>query len=125
MTKRYLKLLILVVVMTALTACHSEKTMKPDTPDKAGILLKHALTSESSEMLDEILIEGKRGTLSNETLNEIKKKVTSGAELKTYEVLKFENGEMVLLSLSEDLSTGEYKIADMKVVPKEMKVLFE
>lgn len=120
-------LLILTIFMTIVlfSACTSEKPMEPDTPEKAAIMLKQAISNNDEEGLNALLIESKRDTLSKDTLKEMKSIATAGAELQKYEIIQFENGEMLLIRLSEDLGSGRYEIADIKQVPEEMKELFE
>ncbi len=87
--------------------------------------MKHALSNTSTEQIDELLITGKKGTIPKAQLEKLKEKVTAGAELRTYEILKFENGDMILAYLSRNASSGLYEIVEFKEVPDDMKALFE
>lgn len=123
--RRNLLLLAIILTIPLFSACTGEKPMEPDTPEKAVIMLKQSLSNNDEEGLNALLIESKRGTVSKDTLKELKSITTAGAELQKYEIIHFENGEMLLVRLSEDLGSGRYEIADIKQVPEEMKELFE
>lgn len=42
-------------------------------------------------------------------------------EIRTFELLKFDNGEMILVEFSTMPKNGEYKIQGIKIIPNEMK----
>ena len=48
--------------------------------------------------------------------------MSTGTSFKTYELLGFDNGEMVLLNLTPD---AKYEIQDVVIVPDELKSIFK
>lgn len=114
-----------VLLLLLLTSCTFEDGMKADSPDNAGIILKQAISSESTELINELMVAGRKGTISKEQLKAMKPVMTAGAILRTYELLEFDNGEMILVFLSKNPDSDLYEVADFRIVPEEMRELFD
>lgn len=66
------------------------------------------------------MAEGRIEYISDETLKKINEAMDGGTSFETYEVLEFDNGQMVLLNL-----TPKYEIQDIVIVPDELKSVFK
>ena len=51
--------------------------------------------------------------------------MTSQTGHKTYELLKFDNDEMILVEFATITENGEFKVQVIKIVPEEMKGFFK
>ena len=58
-------------------------------------------------------------------INKVKGLLTSGVGHETYELLKFDNGEMILVEFSTMPEDGEFKVQGIKIIPDEMKEFFK
>ena len=69
--------------------------------------------------------KGEESWISKEQFYEVKGLLTSGVGHETYELLKFDNGEMILVEFATMPETGEFKVQGIKIVPDEMKASFQ
>jgi len=69
------------------------------------------------------MAEGRQDHISEETLKEIHEAVSSAStSFKTYQLLEFDNEEMVLIALTPD---EKHEIQDITIVPDELKSVFK
>ncbi len=92
------------------------------SPTDVGLLFKEAVRVENYARAETLMAEGRRDYISEETLKKIHEAMSAGTSFKTYELLEFDNGEMVLLNLTPD---EKYEIQDVVIVPDELKAIFK
>lgn len=90
---------------------------KPDAGE-VGLMFKEAVRTENDQQARTLMAEGRKAEISDKLLQQIKVRMGAGTSFNTYELLKFENGEMVLLHLTPD---DRYEIQDVMIVPEEMR----
>ncbi len=95
---------------------------KKDGPVDVGFQFKEAVQVENYAKAKDLMAKERVEHISKETLKAVHEIMGSGTSLKTYQVLDFKNGEMVLLNLTPN---DDYKIQDVIIVPKEFQSLFE
>ncbi|MED4018924.1 hypothetical protein [Sutcliffiella cohnii] len=122
---KYIKLLVLICVFfVVMVGCSSNK-VQPDSTENVAWLMKLAINNNDYEAFDSLFSEGRKGSVSRTDFSEFEKLTTTGANYKKYELVTFENGEMLLVRLTPVNEDNEYEIEDVIVVPEEMKVLFK
>jgi hypothetical protein len=100
--------------------------VQPDSPINASQLMKLHINTQNYSGFQSLLSEGKKEAISEDTFKKFGEISTTSAEHKTYELLTFENGEMLLVEFEPVIEEGkDYKIVRVKIVPKEMKSLFD
>lgn len=122
---RYKSLGILCVIMLSIFLSSCEDTVKPDTEQNATWLMKLAIDENDYERFNELFSEGRKNAVLEESFDAMGELSTAGASYKNYELITFENGEMLLVRLTPMTIDGEYKIEDVMIVPDEMKSFFE
>lgn len=124
--KRFLLMVILMILLSlSLISCSKSEPLKADTPVNTAIVMEGYLKAGNYEGFNKLFTEGRKNTISIDQFNELKKTATNGTDLKHYELLTFSNGEMVLLTLTQEKVDGEYKIQDVKNIPEGMKEVFQ
>lgn len=93
-----------------------------DGPFDVGLSFKEAVRVENYELAKTLMAEGRQEYITKETLNKVNEVMSAGTSFKTYELLEFDNGEMVLLNLTPD---AKYEIQDVVIVPDELKPIFK
>ncbi|MGY3715882.1 hypothetical protein ACWE42_10195 [Sutcliffiella cohnii] len=121
---KYIKLLVLIFVFVLIIGCSSNK-VKPDSTENVAWLMKLAIENDDYEAFDSLFSEGRKGSVSRTDFSEFGNLTTAGANYKKYELVTFENGEMLLVRLTPENEDNKYEIEDVIVVPEEMKVLFK
>lgn len=120
------KFTIVVMLLLLLVGCSDEKAMEPDTALNAAWLMKLNIDNQNYDSFKSLFFEGAKDNVSRETFKQFGELTTSGTNFKSYELLTFDNGEMLLVEFAPK-SEGDkhYKIVNVKEVPEGMKVLFE
>ncbi|GGM39313.1 hypothetical protein GCM10011351_26830 [Paraliobacillus quinghaiensis] len=90
-------------------------------PVDVGLSFKEAVRVENYEVAKRLIAEDRQEHISDETLNKVNEVMSAGTSYNTYELLEFDNGEMVLLKLTPD---KKYEIQDVVMVPDELKSIF-
>ncbi|AST91302.1 hypothetical protein BC6307_08435 [Sutcliffiella cohnii] len=122
---KYIKLLVLICVFfVVMVGCSSNK-VQPDSTENVAWLMKLAIENDDYEAFDSLFSEGRKGSVSRTDFSEFTNLTTAGANYKKYELVTFENGEMLLVRLTPENEDNKYEIEDVIVVPEEMKVLFK
>ena len=106
------------------TSCQQQKILTPETPSKASWLMKMRMDYKDYQGFKSLFSEGRKQSVPIEEFNKMSKLTTAKTDFKNYQVLTFENGEMLLVRLSSVKIDGEYKIEDVIIVPENMKSLF-
>ena len=91
-------------------------------PIDIGLSFKEAVRVEDYELAKTLIAEGRKEDISEETLKIVNEFMSSGTSFKTYELLEFDNGEMVLLNLTPDTN---YEIQNVVIVPDKLKSVFK
>ncbi|OQB23384.1 MAG: hypothetical protein BWY11_01989 [Firmicutes bacterium ADurb.Bin182] len=94
--------------MCSFSAC--ETALKPDTPGNAALLMVKAISDGDYARLKEYFCEGREGKVSEGTFQDSRKLITTGASYANYELVTFENGEMLLIMLTPYQINGKYEI---------------
>lgn len=119
-------LIICFVVILSISGMYGcKKNTKADTPTNAAVLLKQAIDENDYEAFNKLFNEGRKELITKGQLTELKESATPGSTFKHYEVITYDNGEMILVRLTPDKVKGEYKVEDIVKVPQEMKKLFQ
>jgi hypothetical protein len=91
-------------------------------PVDVGLSFKEAVRVENYGLAKTLIAEDRQEQISEETLIKINEVMSASTSFKTYELLEFDNGEMVLLNLTPDT---KYEIQDIVIVPDELKSIFK
>ncbi|MBN3554265.1 hypothetical protein JYA63_08320 [Fictibacillus nanhaiensis] len=83
---------------------------------------KEAVRVENYELAKTLMAEGRKEQISDEGLKKVKQLMSAGTTYKTYQLLEFDNNEMVLLNLTPN---DKYEIQDVVIVPEELKSMFK
>ncbi|OZM58688.1 hypothetical protein CIB95_03725 [Lottiidibacillus patelloidae] len=94
-------------------------------PDDVGLFFKSAVQVENYVRAKTLIDEGRQEYISDETLKAVHEVMSAGTSFKTYQLLEFDNGEMVLLNLHNNTPDRKYKIQDVVIVPDELKSIFK
>ncbi|WP_064092657.1 putative periplasmic lipoprotein [Rossellomorea aquimaris] len=120
------KRMIALIFVFILVGCSNEKVIQPDTPSNVTQLMKYQIDNQNYSAFQSLFSEGTEDTISKETFQQIGEISTAGANFKNFELLTFDNGEMLFVEFKPKLENeDEYKIVNVKVVPEEMKELFK
>ena len=121
-----MKKLVFILSVILLTACNSDQPMKPTTPTNTAQLMKFHIDSQNYDYFQSLFSEGREDIISEETFESFGELSTSGANFKNYELLTFDNGEMLLIEFKPQFDNEEeLKIVNVIRVPDDMKELFE
>lgn len=101
------------------------KEVKPDTLHNVSWLMKLALDDNNYTEFNNFFIEGRKGKISLEEFKKMSDISTAGWEDRSYQLIKFSNGEMLLVYMSPNKIHGKYYIQDIKIVPDDLKDFFE
>jgi len=91
-------------------------------PVEVGLSFKEAVRVENYERAKTLIAEDRQEHISEETLKEIHEAMSGSTSYKNYQLLEFDNGEMILLNLTPD---AKYEIQDITIVPEELKSAFK
>ncbi len=90
-------------------------------PVDVGFDFKEAVRMERYADARNLMTEERIDAIPEDTLKKVNEMMSSGSSFKTYQLLEFTNGEMVLLNLTPN---KEYEIQNVTIVPDEMKSVF-
>ena len=120
------KHLVLLFILLLLVGCSDEEQVKPDSPMNAAFLMKYQIGSQNFDEFQKLFYDGTDDTISKDEFEELREISTAGANFKDFELITMDNGEMLLIEFAPLLDDqSEYKIVNVKIVPKEMRALFE
>jgi len=118
--KRIISIIFLIIILST-TAC--QKTN--NTPLYASMSMQVDMEHLNYEEFTDAYAIGEESWISEEQFNEVKGLMTSQAGHETYELLKFDNGEMILVEFATIPEKGEYIIQGIKIIPEEIKEFFK
>lgn len=120
--KNIVIVLSIVLNFILVTMIFIDKNDDNASPTDVGILFKEAVRTENYTLAKRIVAQDRDGHVTEETLKKINGIMSSNTSFKTYELLEFDNGEMVLLNLTPN---NEYTIQDVIIVPEGFKGVFK
>jgi hypothetical protein len=108
--------------------CENNKTIKPDTPANTAMIVKNMLMAKNYDGLKEVLTKEEKEKISSQEFDKLVQLYENGngsTEFKSYELLEFSDGSMILLHLThiEDFQ-NEVQVQEIKIIPEEMKSFF-
>ena len=121
MKKKSIISIIFLITILSTSACQKIN----HTPMHASMSMKANMEHLNYEDFTDAYAKGEEGWISKEQFYEVKELLTSGVGHETYELLKFDNGEMILVEFSTLPENGEFKVQGIKIVPDEMKEFFK
>ncbi len=121
MKKKSIILIISSIIILLITACQKVN----NTPLQASMSMKADMEHLNYEEFKDAYAKGEESWITKEQFVEVKGLMTSRVGHETYELLKFDNGEMILVEFAALTEKGEFKIQGIKIVPDEMKEFFK
>ena len=125
MKKPTLLFSLIVISNLFLLSCTKDKPMKPNTPKNASIMLKNYIDAENYEGFNDLFSDDLKNSVAMDDFKKLKDISTAGSSHSLYDIITFENGEMLLVKLYQIEATGEYKVENVMKVPEEFKALFK
>lgn len=117
MKKKSVISIIIIICILLITAC--QKTN--NTPLLSSMSMKASMEHLDYKEFKNEYAQGEESWISEEQFVEVKSLLTSNSSHETYELVKFDNGEMILVEFATTPQNGEYKVQGIKVVPDEIK----
>lgn len=122
--KKYLLLFTIIISNISLISCTKDTSLKPTSPTNASILVKNYIDAENYEDFKKLFSNELENSVSIDEFKKLKDITTAGSQHSLYDIITFENGEMILVKISPIEVNGEYKIEEVIQVPDEFKALF-
>ncbi|MFC4323096.1 hypothetical protein [Litchfieldia salsa] len=101
---------------------YNEATRVDPGPVDIGVAFKDAVRYEEYSLAKTLMAEARVEHISEEILKEVNEIMSASTSFRTYELLEFDNGEMVLLNLTPD---NKYHIQDVMIIPDDQKRIFK
>ncbi|WP_405460877.1 hypothetical protein [Paenibacillus sp. HJGM_3] len=98
--------------------------MKPDSPIHTTHLMKVSIDQQDYKRFTQLFSEGRANSVQKTEFEGFKTLTPARTIFTNYELLRFDNGNMLLVRLTPPNEDGEIEIEDVKIVPEEMKRLF-
>ena len=124
MKKSTLLFSLIIISSLFLLSCTKDKPMNPNTPVNASIMIKNYIDAENYEGFIDLFSDELKNSISRDDFKKFKDISTSGSSHSLYDIITFENGEMLLIKLSSVEIDGKYKVEEVLQIPKEFKSLF-
>lgn len=124
MKKTRLLFSLIIISTLFLISCTKDKTLEPNSPVNTTIIVKNYIDAGNYEAFKGLFSEGLENSISKEDFNNFKDISTAGSSHNLYDVITFENGEMLLIKLSSVEIDGEYRVEEVLQIPEEFKTLF-
>lgn len=121
---KLIALLTVLYLVVMIAGCTRESQVKSDTPVNAAWMVKRAIDSNNYERFNSLFLESRKEYTSKQDFESMRRLITAGAEYTSYQLIRFSNGEMLLVKLTQEKINGEYRIEDIVVVPDDMKKIF-
>ncbi|MBS5939887.1 hypothetical protein [Clostridium sp.] len=122
--RKYLFIFTLIINSLFLISCNEDNVLKPDSPTNTSILIKNYIDADNYEEFKGLLSEDLDNSISKEEFNKFKDIVTAESNHNLYDIITFENGEMLLIKLTSTPVNDEYKVEEVIQVPAELKTFF-
>lgn len=121
--KSLLQFIVVIFFALGLIGCNN-KADWPAGPEYTAWQMKLAIDNKDYESFNDLFTDERKDSLSKEEFSALREITTAGSEYKNYEVITFENGQMLLVLLAPPNEDNEVKIEDVIVVPENMRQLF-
>lgn len=120
------KLLFSLIIISSLflLSCTKDKSIKPNSPVNTSIIIKNYIDAGNYEAFKDLFSDGLENSISKEDFKKLKDISTAGSTHSLYNIITFENGEMLLVKLYQIEATSEYKVESVIQIPEEFKTLF-
>lgn len=118
----YIKLMV--VGLFFLSGCSVQK-LHTDTPVSTAIELQNFIKAGNYEAFNDLFTEERQNVISKDQFVEMEDIITDSAAYSHYELIKFTNGEMLLVLMTQEKENGKYKVEDVFPVSEDMKKIFE
>ena len=125
MKKTKLLFSLIIISTLFLISCTKDKALEADSPANTSILVKNYIDAGNYEAFNDLFSDDLKNSVAKEDFEKLKNISTSGSDYSLYNIITFENGEMLLIQLSTSTIDGEYKIVKVVTVPEELKSLFK
>lgn len=121
MKKKSIVFIIFLISILTTIACQN----KNNTPLLASMSMKANMEHLNYEEFKDMYAQGQESWISKEEFDKVKGLMTAGLGHETYQLLKFDNGEMILVEFATMSENDEFKVQGIKIVPEEMKEFFK
>jgi hypothetical protein len=115
---------LIIIYYLGLIFCTEGKVLKSNTPINAGRLIKLTIDDNDYEAFNNLFSKGRKGIITKEDFNEFNNITTAGSSHRLYDIITFQNGEMLLVRLTPEKINREYQVEDVIRIPDEMKQFF-
>lgn len=120
----HIKRLIIICSFLGLLLGCSQNEVKPDNPVHTTLLMKTSIDRQNYTRFTQLFSEGRANSVPKSDFEGLKTITSTSTLFNNYELLTFDNGNMILVRLTPPNENGEVEIEDVKIVPEEMKSLF-
>lgn len=86
--------------------------------------MKVSIDQQDYKRFNQLFSEGRANSVQKNEFEGLKTLTSARTVYTNYELLRFDNGNMLLVRLTPPNEDGEIEIEDVKIVPEEMKSLF-
>lgn len=125
--KKYIEWVIIVVIivgaMRFISLNRKQRYIKTDNYNNVVTAVCLSLFADDYDAFLRLFMN--KDKASREEFNKLKNLRTDKSSSSQYAIIKYSNNEMLLIELTPQKINGEYKIQNIKVVPNEMKKLFD
>ncbi|MEA4825214.1 MAG: hypothetical protein VB130_01070 [Clostridium sp.] len=125
--KKYIEWVIIVVIIVGamyfISLNRKQRYIKTDNYNNVVTAVCLSLFADDYDAFSRLFMN--KDKASREEFNKLKNLRTDKSSSSQYAIIKYSNNEMLLIELTPQKINGEYKIQNIKVVPNEMKKLFD
>ena len=125
MKKTKLLFSLIIISTLFLISCTKDKALEADSPANTSILVKNYIDAGNYEAFNDLFSDDLKNSVAKEEFKKLKDISTAGSSHSLYDIITFENGEMLLIKLYHIEATDEYKVENVMKVPEEFKALFK
>lgn len=125
--KKYIEWVIIVAIIVGamhfISSNRKQRYIKTDNYNNVVTAVCLSLFADDYDAFSRLSMN--KDKASREEFNKLKNLRTDKSSSSQYAIIKYSNNEMLLIELTPQKINGEYKIENIKVVPNEMKELFD
>lgn len=116
--------MLMIPALILLSAC-SEQQSRSGTPAMTAIELQNFIKAGNYEGFNKLFTEERQNTISRDQFAAMGSLATEAAAYSHYELIKFANGEMLLVLMTQEKENGKFRVEDVVQVSEAMKELFD